>query len=322
MTTRTPGGNPGDALQAPSRPTAAQGPDANRVGQIVYLNGAFTPIEDARVPVLDRGFIFGDAIYEVVPAYDGVPFRWQQHLARLERSLAKIRIRNPLDAAGWTDLVQTLLARHPWRNQFVYLQVTRGVARRDHAFPKESTPTVFAMSSEFVLPSKTAVENGVKAITLPDERWHHCDIKSTSLLGNVLARQAAADAGALECILFRDGRMTEGSSSNIWVVRGGRLLTAPRDELILEGIRVGLMQELAETVGVPFESARLSIDEVRTADELMATSATKEILAITELDGKPVGDGRPGPMFRRLLDAYQQAKARAAKDAADRTAKA
>ncbi|MGE0313316.1 MAG: D-amino acid aminotransferase [Lautropia sp.] len=279
-------------------------------GQVVYLNGEFMPIEAARVPVLDRGFIFGDGIYEVVPVYDGVPFRWPQHFARLERSLAKIRIRNPLDEKGWTDLVHALIARHPWRNQFVYLQITRGVARRDHAFPKESTPTVFAMASEFVLPAQATVERGIKAITLPDERWLHCDIKSTSLLGNVLARQAAADAGALECIMFRDGRMTEGSSSNIWVVRDGKLLTAPRDELILEGIRVGLLQELAAIVGMPFESARLTIDEVRTADELMVTSATKEILAITELDGKPVGDGRPGPVFRRLLDAYQQAKAK------------
>ena len=283
--------------------------------QTVYLNGRYMPIEEAHVPVLDRGFIFGDGIYEVVPVYDGMPFRWQQHLARLERSLAKVRIQNPHDEKGWTALVQELIARHAWRNQFIYLQITRGVARRDHAFPKQSTPTVFAMSSEFVLPSAAIVDNGIKAITLKDERWLHCDIKSTSLLGNVLARQAAADAGAIECIMFRDGKMTEGSSSNIWVVRDGKLLTAPRDELILEGIRVGLLQELAQAVGMPFESARLSIEDVRSASELMATSATKEILAITELDGNPVGNGKPGPAFRRLLAAYQQAKSKHANQA-------
>ena len=282
----------------------------DEIEQTVWLNGAFMPISEARIPVLDRGFIFGDGIYEVVPVYDGMPFRWPHHLARLERSLAKIGISNPFDAAGWTRLVQQLIAHHPWRNQFVYLQITRGVAKRDHAFPKTSVPTVFGMSSEFSLPSQAVIDKGIKAITLPDERWLHCDIKSISLLGNVLARQAAADAGALECVMFRDGRMTEGSSSNIWVVRDGKLLTAPRDELILEGIRVGLLQELADATGMPFASARLSIDEVRGASELMATSATKEILAITELDGKPVGGGVPGPAFKRLLAAYQVAKER------------
>lgn len=277
--------------------------------QIVYLNGEFLPIEEARVPVLDRGFIFGDGIYEVVPAYDRVPFRWPQHYARLERSLKKIRIDNPMDADGWTRLVQDLLGRHPWPNQFVYIQVTRGVARRDHAFPKDARPTVFAMSSEYKLPARELVEAGVAAITMTDDRWKHCDIKSTSLLGNVLARQAAADAGALESLQFRDGYLTEGSSSNVWVVRGGRLFTAPRDNLILEGIRMSLLEELAAATRTPFESTRLTLDEVRSADEIMITSATKEILAVTRLDGQPVGNGRPGPVFARLLQAYQKVKA-------------
>jgi D-alanine transaminase len=276
--------------------------------QVVYLNGEFVPLSEARVPVLDRGFIFGDGVYEVVPVYQGVPFRWNQHLARLKRSLAKVRIDNPLDDAGWGRLVSDLLVRHPWRDQFVYLQVTRGVARRDHLFPTNVAPTVFGMSSEFKPVSPQAIEQGITAISLPDERWLHCDIKSISLLGNVLARQAAADAGALECIMFRDGYLTEGSASNIWVVKGGRLLAPPRDALILEGIRYGLLEDLAGSQGVPFDIRRITREEVMTADELMATSATKEILPIAILDGKQVGDG-PGPVYRKLLDAYQVAKA-------------
>ena len=276
--------------------------------QIVYLNGAFMPIEEARIPVLDRGFIFGDGIYEVVPVYAGRPFRWQQHLRRLVRSLAAIRIDNPLDDAGWTALMNDLVSRHTWKDQFVYLQITRGVARRDHAFPKGVQPTVFGMVSEFIAPPASAREQGLAAITLPDERWLHCDIKSVSLLGNVLAKQAAVDAGAAECLMFRDGMLTEGSSSNIWVVRGGKVLCVPMDNLVLQGIRVGLLAELCERTGLPFEQRRVIREEVLSADELMLTSATREVLPITTLDGHPVGSGRPGPIWRRLYEAYQAAK--------------
>ena len=278
--------------------------------QTVYLNGEFMLMSEARIPVLDRGFIFGDGVYDVVPAYQGVPFRWPQHLARLKRSLGKIRIDNPLDDAGWTRLVSELLARHAWRDQFVYLHVTRGVAKRDHMFPAAIAPTVFAMSSEFKPVSPQAIEKGVTAITLPDERWLHCDIKSISLLGNVLARQAAADAGALECLMFRDGHLTEGSSSNVWAVIEGKLLAPPRDALILEGIRYGLLEELAQAQDIAFEVRRIARAEVDVADELMVTSATKEILPITTLDGKPVGSAAPGPVYRKLFAAYQDAKAR------------
>jgi D-alanine transaminase len=297
---------------ATSIPTPATTPTpaaAATQEQIVYLNGEFMPLSEAKVPVLDRGFIFGDGVYDVAPAYRGVPFRWPEHLARLKRSLGKIRIDNPLDDAGWTGLVSELLARHPWEDQFVYLHVTRGVARRDHLFPAGVAPTVFAMSSEFKPVSAQAIEQGVSAITLPDERWLHCDIKSISLLGNVLARQAAADAGALECLMFRDGYLTEGSASNIWVVKDGTLYAPPRNALILEGIRYGLLQELAESQGLPFDIRRISREEVLKADELMVTSATKEILPITRLDGQPVGEG-PGPIYRKLYDAYQAAKAK------------
>jgi D-alanine transaminase len=278
--------------------------------QIVYLNGEFMPLSEAKVPVLDRGFIFGDGIYEVAPAYQGVPFRWNQHLARLKRSLGRIRIVNPLDDDAWTALVGDLLGRHVWRDQFVYLHVTRGVARRDHAFPAaDVAPTVFAMSSEFKPVPGQAIEQGISAITLPDERWLHCDIKSISLLGNVLARQAAVDAGALECLMFRDGHLTEGSSSNVWVVIGGRLLAPPRNSLILEGIRYGLLEELSGARGIPFDIRPITREEVLHADELMVTSATKEILPITRLDDRTVGSGNPGPVYRELFDAYQAAKA-------------
>ncbi|MFO1197296.1 MAG: D-amino acid aminotransferase [Burkholderiaceae bacterium] len=278
--------------------------------QIVYLNGEFLPIEQARVPVLDRGFIFGDGIYEVVPVYGGRPFRWPQHLARLSRSLAKVGIANPRDDAGWTALVGELVRRHPWPDQFVYLQVTRGVAKRDHAFPKGVAPTVFAMSSEFVPPPAAQRERGVAAVTLPDERWLHCDVKSTSLLGNVLARQAAVDAGAAECVMFRDGYLTEGSASNLWVARNGTLLGPPRDNLILEGIRVGLLDELCASAGIPLDVRRITREEVLAADELIMSSATKEVLPVTTLDGRPVGSGRPGPVYAALYAAYQAAKQR------------
>ena len=278
--------------------------------QTAYLNGDFVALEQARVPVLDRGFIFGDGIYEVVPVYARRPFRWPQHLARLKRSLAAIGIDNPRDDSGWTQLVADLVARHDWPDQFVYMQVTRGVARRDHAFPKDVRPTVFAMSSQLVLPSAEQIGQGVAAITLPDERWLRCDIKSISLLGNVLARQAAVQSGAAECVMLRDGFLTEGSASNIWVVRNGRLFGPPKDNLVLEGVRYGLIQELCAATGIELQTRHILREEVEAADELILSSATREVLAITTLDGRPVGSGRPGPLFARLHAAYQQAKAR------------
>ena len=283
---------------------------------IVYLNGSYVPLSEARIPVLDRGFIFGDGIYEVVPVYDRVPFRWREHYARLERSLGKLRISNPMPAERWTALVNELVARHPWPDQFVYIQVTRGVARRDHAFPVNATPTVFAMSSEYKLPTPEQIENGVACISMTDVRWLHNDIKSVSLLGAVLARQAAVDAGVTETVQFRDGFLTEASASNVWVVRNNTLLSPPRDEKILEGIRMGLLAELAQAGDIPFRIEPIPEADVRSADELLLTSATKEILPIVELDGKPVGSGKPGPIFRKLLAAYQDAKRRNAQAAA------
>lgn len=277
--------------------------------QIVYLNGEFMPLSEARIPVLDRGFIFGDGIYEVVPVYEGHLFRWQQHLARLKRSLAAIRISNPMDDDGWTALVQELVRRHDWTFQMVYLHVTRGVAKRDHAFPAgDVKPTVFAMTSAFTPPSLASIGQGLSAICVPDERWLHCDIKSISLLGNILARQTAVDAGTQEAIQFRDGMLTEGAAANVWVVQAGKLLAPPRNNLILEGIRYELLLQLAEHCGIPVEIRPISRAEVENADELLLSAATKEVQPVTRLDGKAVGNGEPGPIFKRLFDAYQEAK--------------
>jgi D-alanine transaminase len=285
----------------------------SEIKQWVSLNSEWSLIEEAKVSVLDRGFIFGDGIYEVVPVYARKPFRWPQHLARLKRSLVKIGMANPLDDASWGRLVTELVAKHAWSDQFVYLQVTRGVAKRDHAFPKAAVPTVFAMTSELVAVTQEVRETGIAVISAPDERWLHCDIKSTSLLGNVLARQAAVEAGAAECIMFRDGFLTEGSSSNVWVVRQGEIIGAPMDHLVLQGIRVGLMAELAAACGLDLKVRRISQDEVVSADEIFISSATKEVVAVTSFDRRPVGRGDsagvPGPIYRRVYAAYQQAKA-------------
>jgi D-alanine transaminase len=276
---------------------------------IVYLNGVFVPLGEARISVLDRGFLFGDGVYEVVPVYEGVPFRWRQHYARLKRSLAALRLVNPYDTTTWDHLVGELIARHPWTNQCIYLQLTRGVAPRDHAFPKDSHPTVFGMSQPFAALPEAWLHEGVAAISWPDERWTHCHIKSTALLGNVLAKQAAVDAGAAECLMFRDYHLTEGSASNIWVVHQGAVWGVLPDHHVLEGIRFGLLEELCAAEGIKLTLQPIPRAMVAQADELMLSSATKELLPITRLDGQPVGHGKPGPVFERLYARYQQAKA-------------
>jgi D-alanine transaminase len=274
---------------------------------LCYLNGEYLPLSGARIPVLDRGFIFGDGIYEVVPVYRKRPFRLEQHVDRLERSLAEVRIANPHTRAQWRALIERLVASSPGADLVVYLQVTRGVARRDFAFPAGVTPTVFAMISPLTRPTPAQRDTGLRAISIPDLRWLRCDIKSVSLLGAVMARQQAADQGMDEVVQHRDGRLTEGSASNVWVVKAGRVLAPPRDHLILEGIRYGFVQELCERAAIPFEVRVISMDEVRGADELMLTAATREVLPIVQLDGRPIGDGRPGPVYRQLRRGYDAA---------------
>jgi D-alanine transaminase len=287
---------------------------------MVFLNGKFMPVGEARVPVLDRGFIFGDGVYELVPVYSRIPFRMDEHLARLERSLAAVRIRNPYSRAEWRDIIVQLVAKQPFEDQGVYFQVTRGVAKRDHAFPKDAEPTVFLMSNPLVTPPQALVERGAAAVTAVDDRWLHCDIKSISLIGNCLLRQVSADAGAAETILFRDGKLTEASASNVFVVKHGIILSPPKSNLILPGITFDVVAELAQDAGLPLEFRPVAEAEVRSADELWVTSSSKEVLAIVTLDGKPVGDGRPGPVFRRMHGLYQEFKQRVMRAGKERQA--
>ena len=275
----------------------------------VYLNGAFMPLEEAKIPVLDRGFIFGDGVYEVIPVYSRHPFRLPEHLARLEASLAAIRIDNPHSRAEWTGLIAKIVAANPWEDQGVYLQVTRGVAPREHLFPKGLAPTVFIMANELVTPARQVVEAGIPAAVLPDFRWLRCEIKSVSLLGNCMLRTLAADQGAAEAILVRDGFLTEGAATNIFVVCGGTILTPPKSNLMLPGITYDVVLEILQAHGIAHTVRPVTEAEVRTADEIWCTSSGKEVLAITTLDGRPVGDGKPGPMFHRVYPLYQEFKA-------------
>ena len=285
---------------------------------LVYLRvqgeDAMVPLSEARIPVLDRGFIFGDGVYEVVPIYAREPFRIDQHLARLTRSLAAIGIRNPFSLDVWkariAELVDVYAREQGVVDQMVYMQVTRGVAKRGHAFPKDIEPTVFMMTNPLVLPTAEVREKGVAVVTQADNRWLRCDIKSVSLLGNVLMAEHAAAHAVAETVMFRDGLLTEASSSNVWVVKDGALSAPPKDNRILEGIRYGLIGELAAANGVRFAARPITEAEVRAADELILSSATKEVVPVTRLDGKPVGDGTVGPVYRALYGWYQDAKAR------------
>ena len=281
-----------------------------------YLNGEFTTLPEARVSVMDRGFIFGDGVYEVVPVYAGKPFRFDEHLARLDRSLGEIRMQNPKSRDEWRALVQHLVDAYARQagvppaqtHQLVYIQITRGVAMRDHVMPVDLPPTLFAMANRMGTYSAEERARGFACITADDFRWKKAHIKSTSLMGAVFSRQMSADVGAIETIMFRDGMLSEAAASNVWVVKDGTLLGSPRDNLVLEGIRYGLIEQLCREAGVPFELRRIPREEVLAADEVLLSSATKEILPVTTLDGRPVGNGRPGPIYEKLYAGYQSAK--------------
>ncbi|MGE5115574.1 MAG: D-amino acid aminotransferase [Betaproteobacteria bacterium] len=283
------------------------------VDSLCYLNGEYLPLSQARVSVLDRGFIFGDGIYEVVPVYGRRLFRFDEHMARLERGLAKIRIAEPLARGEWLERCRRLIAAHPADDQLIYIEVTRGIAPRDHVMPTDIEPTVFVMASAMKPPTAEQRRQGVACISARDFRWERGDIKSVSLLANVLARQMSADRGALETIMFRDGFLTEASGSNVWVVHEGALLGPPKSEHVLEGIRVELLRELCEEIGIAYNLRPIPEADVFAADELLLSSATKEVLPVTTLDGEPVGHGalrgKPGPVYARLYEAYQGAKA-------------
>ncbi|HTJ04414.1 MAG TPA: D-amino acid aminotransferase [Caldimonas sp.] len=283
---------------------------------LCYLNGEYLPLAEAKVSVLDRGFIFGDGIYEVVPVYAKRLFRFDEHMARLGRSLGKLKIANPHTRDQWLErcrkLIAALAERGGATEQLVYVQVTRGVALRDHVMPIGIEPTVFMMASVMKPPSAEQRHHGVACISAEDFRWERGDIKSTSLLGNVLARQMSADRDAVETIMFRAGHLTEASASNVWIVHEGALLGPPKSQHVLEGIRVELMKELCEERGIAYNLRPILESEVTAADEILLSSATKEILPVTTLDGDAVGHGalrgKPGPVYGRLYEAYQRAK--------------
>lgn len=278
--------------------------------QTVYLHGKFLPIEQAFVPVLDRGFIFGDGVYEVIPVYSRRPFRLNEHLLRLQHSLDSVRIDNPYGNEEWSRLIHELITRNEPEDQYVYLHITRGVAKRDHAFPQDTVPTVFMMSNPLVTAPRELFESGVAAVSAVDNRWDRCDIKAISLLPNVLLRQLAVDAGATETVMFRDGILTEGSASNIFAVENGVILAPPKDNHMLPGITYDLVLELAAANGIPVEIGKFDQTRIRQADELWLTSSTKEVLAITTLDGHIIGNGKPGPVFWRMHALYQDYKVR------------
>lgn len=281
-----------------------------------FLNGEYSTLQHTKISVMDRGFIFGDGIYEVVPAYNGKPFRLEQHLNRMERSLLELRVANPYTREEWKTIATILITKLAANtlatdvnssNQLVYFQITRGVAMRDHVMTPDITPTVFAFAQPMKPITTAQKENGVACVSAEDFRWKKAHIKTTSLLAAVFARQISADQGALETIMFRDNLLSEAAASNVWVVKGGKVLGPKLDQLVLEGIRYGFIEELCAARGIPFELRNITREEVFSADEILISSATKEVLAVTTLDGKPVANGKPGPVFKQLSAGYQAA---------------
>jgi D-alanine transaminase len=273
---------------------------------LVWLDGRLLPLGEARISPLDRGFLFGDGAYEVLPVYDGRAYRFDAHLARLERSLAEIRMAPPLDRAGWLAVCGRLVHGNGGGDLLLYVQVTRGVEPERNHVPQAGTPpTIFASVQKLPVIPDAAIENGVAAVTADDIRWSRCDLKSTSLLGNVLLRWLAADAGASETLLRRDGFLTEGSASSAHVVVGGRIATPPQTNAILPGTTRSVIFELAGREGLPTERRPVTEAELRVADEVLIASAGGGIRAVTTLDGRPVGSGRPGPVYRRIYAAFK-----------------
>lgn len=284
----------------------------------VFLNGQFMPESAATVSPLDRGFLFGDGVYEVIPAYGRRLFRLDEHLRRLGQSLDGVRIEHPWDEQRWSEVLHELVERNGEEDQSIYLQVTRGVAKRDHSFPPGVRPTVFAMTSPLVPVPGEIRANGVAAITLDDIRWEYCNLKTISLLPNVLLRQQAIDTGAAEAILIRNGEVTEGAASNVFVILDGTLVTPPHGPRLLPGITRDLVLEIARAAGIPCEERSVLPAELGAAGEIWLTSSTREILPVTRLNGAPVGDGQPGPLWTRMIALYQDYK-RAYKANADRS---
>ncbi len=274
----------------------------------VYLNGNYLPLEQACVPVLDRGFIFGDGVYEVIPVYGRKAFRLEHHLQRLKNSMQAVRLNNPHTDEEWSDIINNVVERNDGGDQSIYLQITRGVASRDHRFPDDAIPTVFVMSNLFVMVPTEQLEHGVSAITLNDIRWQYCSIKSIALLPNILLRQQAVEQGAAEAILLRDNEVTEGAASNVFIVKDGVIITPPKTDCLLPGITRDLVVEQAHEHDLPVEETIIKLEELLDADEIWLTSSTKEILPVTQLNNQNVGTGKPGPVWKQMYGLYQDHK--------------
>ncbi|MDH5602144.1 MAG: D-amino acid aminotransferase [Gammaproteobacteria bacterium] len=276
--------------------------------QLVYLNGEYLPLDQAKVSVLDRGFIFGDGVYEVIPAYGSKALRFEHHMQRLQNSLDAVRISNPLTNDQWLEIINKLIAATDSQDQYIYLHVTRGVASRDHQFPEDTHPTVFVMSNVLNPVDSKLLEKGISAVTLDDIRWQHCNIKAIALLPNILLRQQAVENNAKEAILIRDGHMTEGAASNVFIVKDGVIKTPPKDNKLLPGITRDLVVELAHSHKIPVEETTITEDEFLDADEIWLTSSTKEILPVTRINTQEVGNGKPGVVWKDMFQKYQDYK--------------
>jgi len=277
-----------------------------------YVNGAFVSLAEARVSVLDRGFLFADGVYEVIPAYGGKSFALREHLARLARSLRELQIANPHSEAEWTDLAQKLMDQNGGGDCMIYFQITRGAPeKRSHAFPLNTPPTVVGLCNALPVPGETALRDGVGAVTRPDIRWGRCDIKSIALLPNILASQAAGEQACNEAILHRDGRVTEGASSNVFAVLGTSVVTPSKGPEILSGITRDVLLEALRAAKVPVQERRLTLNELRSAEEIWLTSSTREVLPVTKLDGDPVGSRKPGALWKKAYALFQDAKRKA-----------
>ncbi len=282
-----------------------------RVLPFAYLNGDIIPIEQAKIPALDRGFLFGDAIYEVVPVYAGVLFRAQSHVERLMRGLEKIQIRDERTAHDWHEVFEQIAKTNGDIDQYIYLQVTRGVSHyRNHATPTDIKPLVFAMSQRLMPRSNHIAKHGIEAVLLQDTRWARCDIKTTSLLANVLLRQSALDQECSEALLHRDGWVTEGAASTVLLVTNDTLIVPPNNHEVLPGTTSRLIVELADAIGLPYETRKFSVEEMLSAEEVLLAAATKEVLPVCTIDDKSVGNGKPGPWWKKLDAAYQAYKAK------------
>ena len=273
-----------------------------------FLNGEYMPLEACWISPLDRGFIFGDGIYELLPVYKNKAFYLAQHLARLERSIGEIRIQNPYAKSAWKTIVDTLIQQSSGQDLAIYIQVTRGIAPRDHVFPKVTGATVFAMANPLAAIPKDQLQKGVALITAKDIRWQRCDIKVISLLANILAKQDASQASAVEAIMVRDGFALEGAASNLFVVRDGVVFTHPKDNLILPGITRDFVLELLEELGISYKEQAIPKEWLYSSDELWITSSVKEVLAATKIDNQVVGNGVPGEIWKKTRALYQQRK--------------